>query len=67
MGELIGIIAIIAVTYELCTGEERRAHKRRSPPGYKRDWAAMNRDYVNGMSKREVARKVNQGKYDIPK
>lgn len=37
------------------------------PEGYQTDWAAMNRDLINGKSKAEVMDKSNRGEYYVKK
>ena len=65
MGELIGIIIIIGITYVLCHMDEWKFNNRTSPKGYKTDWSTMNKDLASGMSKQDVMRKSNHGGYDV--
>lgn len=67
MGELIGIIILLAFYYVLAHIDEWKFDRRLSPPGMETDWAAMSSDLARGMSKRDVMRKSNAGGYDKPK
>lgn len=67
MGELIGIILIIGITYVMCHIDEWKFNNRTTPPDKETDWAAMSSDLARGMSKQDVMRKSNNGGYDKPK
>ena len=67
MGTLIGIIVLVIIFYVMNNITEWKFDNRTPPPGQKTDWAAMNRDMVNGMSKQSVMSKANRGGYNIPK
>lgn len=63
---ILGIILIIVVRV-LVKYPEWKSYNRTSPPGKRTDLNAMNYDkYVNNMSERDIAKKFNNGGYDVP-
>lgn len=68
MGELIGIIVILALTYVAVKSPEKKFDNYMPPQGYKIDYNAQSLDRVsNHLSKEEVMRNTVNGKYNVKK
>ena len=66
METLLGIIVTFAICFLPEIINDYKASNRTTPPDYKIDWAAMNRDMANGASKQQIYTNINNGKYDVP-
>jgi len=67
MGELIGIIIIIEITYLMCKVPEWKHDNRICPPGKEIDYTKANRDLTLGLDTQEYYRRYNSGYYDRDK
>ncbi len=67
MGELIGAIIIIGITYLMCKVPEWKHDNRICPPGKEIDYTKANRDLALGLDKQEYYRRYNSGYYDRDK
>lgn len=67
MGELIGIVIILAICFLPGMITNYKFDHRLPPDGYRTDYGAMNRDMNNGMSNMDVMRKANKGGYNVKK
>lgn len=67
MGELIGIIVILAICFLPGMITNYKFDNRMPPAGYKTDYGAMSHDLAMGKSKNEVMSKANRGGYDVKK
>lgn len=63
---IFALIIVILIFYAIFKSIDYKFDNRVSPPGYKTDWGAMNRDLANGKSQLEVKQKFNRGEYDVP-
>lgn len=66
MGNLIWLIILFVFFILPKAMTDYTFNNRTSPPGYRTDWAAMNRDTALGKSNTEIKEKFNRGDYDIP-
>mgnify|MGYP006996785132 CR=1 FL=1 len=64
--ELIASIILIAITWAIIKAPSHEAHNRLCPPGKRLDYTQMGVDRSNGMSKRDIDIKTNNGGYDVP-
>ncbi len=67
MGELIGAVIIIGITYLMCKIPEWEHGNRVCPPGKEIDYTKVNRDLTLGIGKQEYYRRYNNGYYDKDK
>ena len=66
METLIGLIILFLIFGLPAIMREHTFNNRTSPPGYRTDYGAMNRDLAMGKSKNDVKDKFNRGGYDVP-
>lgn len=59
------LIIVVVIFYGISKSTDYKFSNRVSPPGYKTDYAAFNRDLASGMSQTDVKRKFNNGGYDV--
>lgn len=67
MGELIGIVIILAICFLPGIITNVKFDNRMPPAGYKTDYGAMSHDLAMGRSKMDVMSKANRGGYDVKK
>lgn len=67
MGELIGIVIILAIYFLPRIITNVKFDNRMPPAGYRTDYGAMSHDLSMGKSKNEVMSKANRGGYDVKK
>ena len=66
MGELIGILIIIGITYILCNSTSWNLHNYMPPEGMDIDYNAQALDRVrNNLTNEQVMRNTVNGKYNV--
>lgn len=64
---LIGLVFLFCTFWLPTIVRNYKFNNSLPPAGYQTDWAAMNRDLINGKSKAEVMNKSNRGEYYVKK